>query len=299
MDGIAVVRNILTKLQNTTPSQLLAMTEDFFGNQLHEKVVDKVLITLMKPPRDKALFEGMIKACFEAIEGVIQRQYEKYFDINVTQQLIQETESARTHNIDAEEIMEMFGPLQKKAPNATICYLSCKMRAKKNRTVEYLDKMDEERRNKIVKKAVHIGKEQRIKRKMEKKDLKKELLKRRIEKQQAREATERRKVERKLKDTGVDKLEEEFADVGAERLEVLVELMKGKAVGREIYRVWQDDAGESVVYNGRIEKLKRDGKTYEIGYWQEPTESYDNAVDYHVSMYELGADLLNDDLELL
>ncbi len=64
------------------------------------------------------------------------RQYQQYQQgsINntllipwtVMEKLKQETTSARSHNMDAEELMGMFSALKKKAPNATICYLSCK-----------------------------------------------------------------------------------------------------------------------------------------------------------------------------
>ena len=85
------------------------------------------------------------------------------------------------------------------------------------------------------------------------------------EKQQAREATERRKVERKLKDTTVDLLEQEFADIGEEKLVNLTELMNGKAVGKQIAHVWLED-GQPVMYSGELEKLKAQQK-YVVGYW--------------------------------
>ena len=96
------------------------------------------------------------------------------------------------------------------------------------------------------------------------KDLNEEL-KWMAEKQQAREATERRKVERKLKDTTVDLLEQEFADIGEEKLVNLTELMNGKAVGKQIAHVWLED-GQPVMYSGELEKLKAQQK-YVVGYW--------------------------------
>ena len=114
----------------------------------------------------------------------------------------------------------------------------------------------------------------------EQNDLRTELLKRQAEKQQAREATERRKVERKLKNTGLDRLAQEFAEIGEERLEQLVELMEGKAAGKDLCHVWLED-GKQMVYSGKIEKLKKDGKTYLVGYWG-LEESYKDATDYNM-----------------
>ena len=294
VQGIAVVKEIVASLQKATPLQLLSQTEDFFGNKLHHPTADPVLKSLTEPPRDQAMFESMMKACLQEIVDVLKRQYSKYFECNLSEVLQKETETARTHNIDAEEVMGMFSALKKKAPSATICYLSCKMRAKKNKTVEYLDKLDEGKRKVILKKAVQLGQKQRRKRKAEQNDLRAELLKRQTEKQQAREATERRKVERKLKNTGLDRLVQEFAEIGKERLEQLVELMEGKAAGKDLCHVWLED-GKQVVYSGKIEKLKKDGKTYVVGYWG-LEESVEDATDYNMSMYELGADLIAEDL---
>ena len=49
----------------------------------------------------------------------MERQYKKYFECEITEQLRKETESARSHNIDAEEIMGMFSATKKKI---TKCY---------------------------------------------------------------------------------------------------------------------------------------------------------------------------------
>ena len=55
-------------------------------------------------------------------------------------------------------MLKMF---KKKSPNATLCYISCKMRALKNRTFKYLGNLDKDTRNNVLKKAVLLGREQR------------------------------------------------------------------------------------------------------------------------------------------
>ena len=75
----------------------------------------------------------MMTAVMSLSVTVLERQYKKYFEINLTAKLAEETKSARSHNIDAEEIMGMFSAPKKKSPNATICFLSAKMRAIKYR----------------------------------------------------------------------------------------------------------------------------------------------------------------------
>ena len=50
--------------------------------------------------------------------------------------------------MDAEEVMGMFSALKKRAPNATLAFLSARMRAKKIHIIEYLDELHSERREK-------------------------------------------------------------------------------------------------------------------------------------------------------
>ena len=49
------------------------------------------------------------------------------FSLDVTEELKRETESARAHNMDSEEIMGMFSAAKQKAPKATLCFLSCRV----------------------------------------------------------------------------------------------------------------------------------------------------------------------------
>jgi len=81
--------------------------------------------------REDANFSVMMKCCLMGINDVIDRQYAKYSSWDLDLKLEQETKSARSHNIDAEEIMGMFSAAKKRSPNATLCYLSCRLRATK------------------------------------------------------------------------------------------------------------------------------------------------------------------------
>ena len=103
---------------------------------------EPTVIALQKPPKDEALFPVMMKACPLATIGVLERQYKAYFtdDWHISDQLRNETKSARCHNMDAEEILGMFSAAKHKATNATVCYLSCQMREQKNGTVDFLDR---------------------------------------------------------------------------------------------------------------------------------------------------------------
>ena len=103
----------------------------FFGTKLDPEK-DVVLNKLQVEPKDGMMFRQMMKLCLGAVICVLERQYQKYFESDLSAKLRSETETAHSHNIDAEEIMGMFSALQKRASNATICYLSSKMRSQKN-----------------------------------------------------------------------------------------------------------------------------------------------------------------------
>ncbi len=126
-------------------------SKDFFGEEVH---VDTTLSRLCELPVDPTQFNPMITCSLQAVITVLERQYSKYFDLNVTEKLTEETSSLRTHNIDAEKIMGMFSSAKDKSPNATMCFLSCRMRACKNRTVDDLDNLEEEHREHVLRKAV-------------------------------------------------------------------------------------------------------------------------------------------------
>ena len=96
----------------------------------------------------------MFGVCVNAIITVLERQYKRYFEMDLTTELWQET--ARTHNMDAEEIMGMFSAHKKRAPNATLAFLSARMRTKKNRTIEYLDELDSEEERKSSNGSFHL-----------------------------------------------------------------------------------------------------------------------------------------------
>ena len=141
-----------------------------------------------------------------------------------------------------------------------------------------------------MKKALQLGQKQ-IKKRRAKQDLMAELMRREAEKQQAREMTDRRKGERKLKATAIENLEVEFPELEEEELEKVRELLTGKC----LVRVWFE--GDRVLYSGKIEKLKSQSEKFVVAYWVE-SESYDDATDFDMSVFELGADLIAEDLRM-
>ena len=75
---------------------------------------------LRDKPKDESVFGEMMEACLGAVNGVMEKQCERYFEMELYEKLQDETKTAHLHNIDAEEMMGMFSVMQAKAPNATI-----------------------------------------------------------------------------------------------------------------------------------------------------------------------------------
>jgi len=296
VEGIRVVKLVVARLKDKLerPITVLAMKKDFFGNDLNAS--DVLLQSLQSGPSHNELFMNMAKVCLQAAVDVLERQYQKYFVADLTEKLM--TESARSHNILAEELVGMFGALKNKAPSATICYLSAKMRAQKNKTVRYLDCLDEKRRDEILEKVVPLAAKQRRMRKVSQKSLIKELVKRQSEKQQVKDNKARKKLETKLKSCNIKNISQSFPDLSEQKLEKLTDILSGKCIGSKICHMWTVD-NETVLYNGKIIDVKGRGKArkYVVSYWSQD-EQFDHAVDFELSGVELAADFINDELTM-
>ena len=101
-----------------------------------------------------------------------------------------------------------------------------------------------------------------------------------------------------MKSTSLD-IDRDFPDLEEHACSDLQDILSGKAVGRDICHVWIDrESREKSTYNSRIEKMKKKaGGTYVITYWS-LDETYDDAIDYDVSKFELAADFICDELVL-
>ena len=75
----------------------------------------------------------------------------------------------------------------------------------------------------------------------------------------------------------------------------LKELLSGNSMGKDIFHVWQEESGEKKSFMGRVEKVKA-RNVCKVGYWDVKEETHEDAVDYAISLYALGADLIDDNL---
>ena len=265
IDGIDIVKSVVDNLKKMLkdPCSILTTSTDLFGDAL---VIDSMLVQLRAIPATTN-FKQLMKVCLEAIIQVLERQYAKYFALNVTDTLRREAESARSHNIDSEEIMGMFSSAKKKSANATLCYLSCRMRSSKNNTVDCLDDLPEERREDVLHRAIKWGRVQRNKRKKRQVEIRADIIKRQKEKEHLRDTKDRKKVERKLKECGLEleDVRKDYPNLDFTKTEDLEDVLQGKVVGRKACHAWFEMTG-LVVYNAKFEKFKKT-KVYRVAYW--------------------------------
>ena len=195
--------------------------------------------------------------------------------------------------------MGMFSAAKDHAPNATLCYLSSRIRAQKNKSVDYLDSLQSENRDKVIKLAITIGRKQRGSRRNKSVTIKQEILKRIQKKKHKKEHLVRMKVDTVLKKVDFD-VTSEYPDVGEIIQQGVQDILAGKVVGRRLCHVWcEEDSKEKTVYNGKVEKLlKKASGTYVVGYWKDHESYDDDSVDYDMSKYAFVADLLCGDLTL-
>nr|XP_047144092.1 uncharacterized protein LOC124817731 [Hydra vulgaris] len=294
--GIQVVKNILTTLKDceSNPAELFCRTKDFLGEPLLPNILEP--ITTLCAIDDQIM--KMISACLKAVQDVLIRQYKRYFSLSITAILKEETASARLHNIDSEELIGMFSEAKGRSPHATICYISCKLRSKKNKTIDYLESLDPIYRENVVKWSINASRKKRITNRLGHAALRAEISKRQACKRQKMDEKEKRKLERDLRVQSFNDMKDLYKHLSIKQLSDLNDVMSERIVGRELCHEWFDaDNSKSVMYDGRVEKVNRrkDDKIFTISYWKnEDTDS--EVVDYCMKKFQLAADVISGEL---
>ncbi|XP_033096338.1 uncharacterized protein LOC117100647 [Anneissia japonica] len=157
-DAFELVKKSIGNIQQWAddPLSVFSGTVDCFGDEM---TMGDCLGTL---PDNKILFTSMLSDCFKRTVTVLNRQYSNYFSLNIDDKLKEETRSAKVHNIYAEQIMGMFSAMKALKTNATVDYISCAIRARKNHAVNYLMNMNEEDREELMTKARQFARKDRV-----------------------------------------------------------------------------------------------------------------------------------------
>nr|XP_047146751.1 uncharacterized protein LOC124819309 [Hydra vulgaris]XP_047146752.1 uncharacterized protein LOC124819309 [Hydra vulgaris]XP_047146753.1 uncharacterized protein LOC124819309 [Hydra vulgaris]XP_047146754.1 uncharacterized protein LOC124819309 [Hydra vulgaris] len=296
ISSIQVVKDVRNTLieSSKNPLSLLKRKTDFFGNDIKDVVFDSIIsFCPVTNEMSKALGD-----CLNAVISVIDRQYKRQFEMSSNDLLKDQTKSARLHNIDSEEVMGMFSAAKHKAPNATLCFLSSKLRACKNKTTALLCKKPTDIQNKLILWAISNARKNRFTSMQCHNELKLELLKRMADKIQKREDKDRRKVEKILKSCMPDQVKEMFPDLENNEASDIEEILIGAAIGRSICHMWFDNANNThEVYYGRIVSIKKkNNDIYIVSYWKPNENEDDDGVEYDMSKYQLSADIISGDM---
>ncbi len=96
IDGIGIVKNVVTVLKQyvESPHTVLTTMTDFFGNVLQKSMPEKPDMTLQSlqiAPFDEDAFSSMMGSALTAVIVVLERQYERYFGLDITEKLKDET----------------------------------------------------------------------------------------------------------------------------------------------------------------------------------------------------------------
>ena len=112
IQGIDIIKVDITVMRDEMAdhARLLAATSDFFGDGLDHDT-DTTLNGLLKPPVDDERSSRMMQTLISATITVFGGQYKVYFYLDVTEKLTRVPRSARSHNMDAEEVMGLFSAL--------------------------------------------------------------------------------------------------------------------------------------------------------------------------------------------
>ena len=288
--------NARVKEQAVDADSFLDRQTDFFNHQLIGDTTLTALTHRGHTTFDRS-FVKMIEALLKAASDVIEWQYRKYYNEGVLPDILEEeAKSCRLNNIDCEEIMGMFSAAKNRAPNASLGYLSAQLRSKKNNTVLYLDNMDDKLKDELITKMVPIASKDRDNIRVRRKDIQSQIADRDARRKQKIDMKDRKKLDKILRRIeNADEIDKEFPELESNNSHHLQDLLSGNSVGRDIFHVWQDENGEKTSFMGRIEKVKT-RNVCRVGYWDVKEETHEDAVDYDISLYALGADLINGDL---
>ena len=89
--------------------------------------------------------------------ATLKRQLAPYLEgrlSNPSAELLDKTSSAPLHNIAAERCLGMFDHLARRAPNATVGFVDCKVRAALNKTLQFVMDRDEQERGCMLQYAI-------------------------------------------------------------------------------------------------------------------------------------------------
>lgn len=239
---------------------------------------------------------------------VLVRQLAKYLTgdfSNPSDQLLEETENAPTHNMESERILGMVDAAVRRAPNAGIDLISAKVKSKKNDTMGWLSNKNPESQRSLMRSAVQ-QRRAAMKALRQRKERNLRIMKQRLyesaQKKVKKRTTAVEKIAQQFADRGkeltADRIKSEFPSLDPEIIEQVIQICHtpSSLQGHECTHLWFDKTKcEQHLYCGSVMSVRgRKHIKFEVEYWFP-----DSPEDSHVSLVlikELIADLILGDL---
>ena len=290
-------KNALSSLQTwiSRPSKMIKSKKDVF----HQPLLDDPVLTTLRSSSGSSSVD-VLRVVLPPISEVMNRQLSRYLtgDLsNPTTVVMEKTVSAAPHNIWAERVIGMTCHLWKRCPMATAGFLEAKIKAKTNRTMDWLDEQDDVTQERLVVFARRrAGVLRRIRRENEL-NVDQEIEDRMKELAQARSTKARTKMDRDVRQA-FEKGDSDaviFLPVEGVQRERLQQLMRKdeSLIGALFIHTWYDaDTKKDCSWNARVLEV---GQSLVISYWK-MDEMEADAVDSDVRTVELLTDMVLGDV---
>ena len=269
------------------PSSLLGCMRTVFGDEIR---ADDVFASLRADPPSPST-DVIISTVSTAMLRCLRKQLSAYIDgalSNPTPSLMEKTENAPLNNIAAERVLGMFDSLSRKAPNASVGFIDCKVRASMNRTIEYLSSQTPTVQSQLIAFSIRQALVN-MREKAETTCYNQEIgFKRMITSAQRKESTKRNKIEREMKGLlQVSDHAEIISRVPDDLKSLVSSLLKQECPTTTFQHVW-DIEGRDVIYQLQFIRFKNTDVI---------VCRYDS-VEVDLSLQAILADILNNDLYL-
>lgn len=208
VDAIPIIRSVINEIRKypSAPCSIIKTEHNFFGEPLgNDSTLRKIRAVPLHPT-----FKEMMHQCLQSTVDLLEQQCPHYFSMDVTKKLQEETASARSHNMDAEEVMGMISALQSKSPHASMCYISCCLCATKNKTSSLIDGQSDEDRDRLLSRSISLARKKRNCRQIMMQDLRAEMILRQSQRELHHDAAAWRKIQQTLRKSGAEGVQEKF-----------------------------------------------------------------------------------------
>ncbi len=166
--------------------------------------------------------------------------------------MLERTENAPVHNMEAERTLGLVDSHLRRAPNARVDLISAKVKCSKNKTIDWLNNMSDEKQRKVIKSAIKqrssLMKQQK-ERKQRNMTIMNQRLYEKVQKKQKKETNQiQKKVkelfgQHKIRELTLSDVENEFPSASPTTVSLAIQICHTPAsiVGKDCTHLWYDE----------------------------------------------------------